>query len=476
MNVVSDLLLPIGGSLVSSLLNGGNTPNLKSEGPNKDLAYPSDFNLTELSLYGATLQNNIGGKLDLRPYLIELNYFEDIFDTSVSAKVVISDAVGIFKMGGLNGTETVTFEFNSGVGGTIIKQKLHVYSVTDRHTDSSMNFENYTLNLCSEELIASEKYRVSKSYKKKAISDIISDILKNFLKTNKPIDIEQTMGSYDFVLPNKKIYETVNWLSMYAQPSKSKVGADMLFYENYAGLHLHSLQTLYTQKSIYTYFYNPKNVSVDMSLKSANIYRLEVLNNFDTLGATSKGTLNNRLITIDPLLRKKYVKDFNYDEYRKQSKTLNNKNVSDVTSNQQNEYKDNRGKKLYESPPQDLENGALRLMITNSNQQKSALIKDNTGTVQNDYFVERYLPNRIAQLYLSQYNRIKILVPGNSSLKVGDVITVKVLGTTPLSNDKNAKKDDAYLNGNYLITAIRHIINVTRYTTIIEVSKESIAK
>lgn len=474
MNLISDLLLPLGGSLISSLFDDGST-NLKQEGPNKDLSYPTDFNLTELTLSSSTLNRNIGGKLDLRPYLIELNYFEDIFDNSVSGKLVLSDAVGIFKLGGLNGTETINMEFNSGVGGIIIKQKLHVYSVTDRHTDNSLNFENYTLNLCSEELIAAEKYRISKSYKKKAINQIIDDILKNHLKTNKNISIEPTMGSYDFVLPNKKIYETINWLSMYAQPSQSKVGADMLFYENCVGLNFKSLQTLYTQKPVYTFVYNPKNVATNMGVKTSNIYRIQVMNNFDTLGATSKGTLNNRLIALDPLTRKKVTQDFNYEEYKKNSKSMNKKDVTDINSSSSSDYKDKQGKKLYESPPENLESGPLRLMVTNSTQSKLQQIKNTPGSVQNDYFIERYLPNRIAQLFLSQYNRIKILVPGNSNLKIGDTVNIRIYETIPLNNEKNQKGEDVYLNGKYLITAIRHIINVTRYTTVIELSKESIA-
>jgi len=472
MSILSDIIAPIGNSTLSSVLDGS---SVQSANPNLDLTYPTDFNLDELSLEGSTLTSNIGEKLDLIPYLIELNYYEDIFDNSVSAKLVISDAVGVFKMGGLNGTEKINMKFHAGVGGNVIEHQLHVFSVSDRHQDNSMNFENYTLNLCSKELMTAEKYRVSKSYKQEQISSIVQNVLRNFLKTKKSVSIEQTLGSYDFVLPNKKIYETINWLALYAQPSQGKIGADMLLYENYAGLHFKSLQTLYKQNSIYTYYYNPKNVNNDLNSESENIYRLEIMNNFDTLGATSKGTLSNRLISLDPMLRQRYIKDFNYNDYYKQAQKLNELDVTDINSNKSNEYTDLVGKKIYEPPPNELQSSALRLMMSNSNLKKSSQINGTPNSVQNDYLIEKTIPNRIAQLFLSQYNRLKILVPGNSSIKIGDVITIKIYETVPLINDTKTKQEDIYLNGKYLITAIRHIVNVTRYTTVIEVAKESIS-
>lgn len=435
-------------------------------GPNPNLSYPTDFNLIELSLQtNKTIIDN------LRPYLVEFNYYEDLFDNSVSAKIVLTDAIGLFGLGELNGTEKITAVFNAGTGGSIIRKTFRVYSVSNRHFDNGMQFENYTLNLCSEELLSSEKYRISKSYKKSSVDSIITDILKNTLKTNKNIYIDSSMGSYDFVLPNKKIFETINWLSTYARAPNSRIGADMLFYENAKGYHFKSLQSLYEKTPEYTYYYNPKNVSTDMNLKSANIYRLQVMNNFDTLGATSKGMFNNRTISIDPLTRKKHISDFNYDQYFKKSKSLNDNTFIPTNVNS---YIDVQGKKIYDSPSKNLETGALRLVVSNASQQKTAYIKDIPGSVQNDFFVENNLPNRIAQLYLSQYNRLKILVPGNSGVTVGDTIQIKILGTTALSNENNTKKEDSVLSGKYLITAIRHIINVTRYTTVIEVSKESL--
>ena len=102
-----------------------------------------------------------------------------------------------------------------------------------------------------------EQYRISKAYKNTKISDIIQNILTEYVKigsnikpTNKgtkTVNIESTYGVYDFILPNKKLFETINWLATYARPASNNPGADMLFFENAGGYFFNSLQTLYNK-------------------------------------------------------------------------------------------------------------------------------------------------------------------------------------------------------------------------------------
>jgi len=435
----------------------------------KNLSYPTDYNLREVRLSSATI-----GELDLKEYLVELNYFEDIYSNFVSGKLVLSDAVGVIFLGGLNGNESLTLEFAKGQGGKTIRQTFRIFSLSDRHHDISHNYENYTLNFCSEELLMSEKYRISKSYKNKTISSIIEDLLKNVLSTNKYIDIENTTGNYDFVLPNKKLFETINWLSFYALPS-SNVGADMLLFENSKGFHFKSLQSLYKQDPIYQYEFNPKNTSLKYQqnffhTQTHNILKIEVMNNFNTLDATNKGMFNNRLMTIDTINRTKNITDFKYDEYFNRSKKLNSK---DVTKNNNNTvYVDRFNKSLYDSPPKDKDAGKLQVCIGNSEQYKSAYLKENSEYLPKDFFIEKSFSHRNSQLLLSNYIRIKIVVSGNSDLLVGSVINVKVFESKQITKN-DVKKEDTYLSGKYLVTAVRHIINATRYTSVVELAKES---
>lgn len=430
------------------------------------LRYPTEYNLKELKL----LDSSGNEVLDLKYYMVEINYFEDIFNNSVSGKVVISDAVGNFDA--MQGYEKIKIEFVRGIGGESISGTYFVFSAGDRHYDIGSNFETYTINFCDEDLMMSERYRTCKAYRKSSISDIVNDVVKNTLKTPNKVDIESTMGLYDLVLPNKKIFETVNWLANYALPSGNGAGADMLFYENNKGYFFKSLQTLFKQTETDTYYYSGKNTNSEKDLNYNNIYRLEILTNHDTLNGVMKGTFANRLISFDPLIRKKYTKDFDYEQYFNSSQHLNDDKIVNLDDDQEGVYTDRFGKKLSDSPPDTFQTGAWRLMLSNTAQLNEEYIKENSqDSTLSDIFIERYMPNRIAQLEMGTYIKIKVLIPGNSELLVGNTIKINIHDTELEMG--NRKTDDDILSGKYLITAARHMINTTRYTTVLELSKDT---
>lgn len=431
--------------------------------------FQTDYELQNISISVPSF----GSPVDVKPYMVELNLYEDIFGDSVSGNLLVSDALGLLPNFRLNGTEfiTVALRKNSDDGGKTINRTFRIYKVSDRYFVPGNNYENYTINFCSEELMISEKYRISKSYKNKTVSQMVSDILTNHLKVGnkKMVSVENTTGTFDFVLPNKRIFETINWLSTYAMPS-NKTGGDMLFFENVDGFWFKSLQSLYAQKSYMTYYFNPKNVSSDMQYKYTNIISMDVLDSFDMLNSASNGTFSNRLISIDPLTRTSKITDFDYNEYCKKSTKMNS---SPVTNN----YKDRIGKKQFEAPPNNLQAGNFRLLPTNSGQRNFSYIKSKPQSVFSDYSVEKTVPYRAAQMSLANFSRIKITVPGNAKLSVGMTINVVVPQTAPTSFAKVdqtvQRQNDPYLSGKYLITAVRHIINLETFATIIEICKES---
>lgn len=449
-----------------------NNPNIQES----SLSYSTDYYLDSIIL-GAG-----GGviSLDLKKQLVELNYLEDLHGGTISGKLVVSDGFGILSSTGINGIEFIKISFKkSSADDNIIDRTFRVYSVTNRIINRSLNHESFNIEFCSEEFLVSEQYRISKAYKGKTITDIVKDVLNNFLKVGigkngKSVYLEETQGIFDLVLPNKKIIETVNWLTTYAIP-KSGNGADMLFYENASGYHFRSLQSLYSQPSVFTLSYNPKNVSNNSLVNYVNILNLEVLNYFDTLNALHSGTFYNKIITYDTVTRKKYYDEFNYNDYFTGDKTLNG---NPVTMSYKNRY----SKNIFEAPPKNLESGVLRLSPTNKNLKNNSWIKSlSPSPVAQDFYVEKRIPHRVSQLALSIYTRLKLTVSGNPNMFVGNNIDVLVSGMKPLNNlnNSNAGGDrylDPYLSGKYIISALRHIITPGSYITVMEVCKDSVTE
>lgn len=437
--------------------------------PTQQLKQAVDYKLESLTLYAP----GFTGDLDLLPYLLELNYFEDIFNNTISGSIVVNDSVGLLNFASISGTEYINIRFRKSDSLPVtIDRNFRIFGISDRRFDLSNNNEVYKIEFCSEEFILSEQYRISKSYKGKSISDIVGDICGRYLKIgtdtkSKSLFIDDTQGVYDFVLPNKKPLETINWLCNYAIPSKYPNGADILFFENRIGYFFTSLQHLFQSNPVLGFVYNPKNITSDVYSNMTNVLSFEVINYVNNLDSMNKGKFANRLITVDPFKRTKTVTDFNYNDYVKKSASLNG---SPVTNNYQNKH----GKMLFESPSKDMEAGVLRMMVSNAGHQMTMpFVKDNNpSAVTRDYQIERTIPYRVAQLELSRHTTLKITVPGNSGLFAGMCVNF----TTPSSSILNTKGDrpmDPYLSGKYLVTAVRHIITPASYICVAEICKDS---
>lgn len=440
------------------------------------LHYPTDYDLVKLDLI-TSMSGSTNGKINLMPFMVELNLYEDIYSSTISGEVVIGDSLGLFSSFLFNGTEFIDVELQkTNDTSTNISRNYRVFKTSKRDTAKNNDSEVYVLSFCSEEFLLSEQYRLSKSYKGKLISDIITDILQTYVKVGKgntkKIYIEKTDGPYDFILPNKKIFETINWLSTYAQPSSGNPGGDMIFFENNFGYWFQSLQSLYEQTTYGTYRYDPKNINNDINKKVTNVMSFEVLNFFDTLAATTNGTFANRLLTIDPLTRTFHQSDFNYDTYRGKSKNLD---VAPLINNYQNRF----GQTMYDPLPEvsGMEMGTFRLTTSNFEQKKNSYIAQDPDTVANDISIEQFLPNRVSQMAQANYIRIKLSVPGDPLLYVGKVVTFNVWKISPTSNQTgtNITRDvDPLYSGNYIVSAVRHILKRNEHITIMELCKESV--
>jgi hypothetical protein len=441
----------------------------------KSIKYSTDYNLKTLDL----ITNVTGtGTVNLLPYMIELSLFEDIYSSTISGEVLISDAIGIISNYRLNGTEFIQVQLQKSTEDPrTISRNYRVYKIGKRVTGDNNDYEVYSLNFCSEEFLISEQYRLSKSFPQTKISDVITSILTDYVKVgNKKLAIEETDGPHDFVLPNKKLFETINWLSTYAKSKKSSFYGDMLFFENSEGYFFNSLQSLYGQDSYQTFKFDPKNITdQNMNQKITNASDFEVLSFFDVLSAISNGTFANKLITIDPLLRTSNTDIvFNYNDYFKQSVKMNKGPLI-------NNYKNRLGQTLYDrepTTPAGLEMGTLRLASTNKEERKNAYVTSQKGgadSASNDIYIEKYLTNRVAQLAIANYMKIKITVPGDPGLSAGKTVTFNTFQIQPSSYSQSGERPlDPFYSGKYLVSAVRHIVKNSSYITVLELCKESV--
>lgn len=425
---------------------------------------PKDYSLTTLSLLTPA------GVFDMRYVMMEMSYQEDLFSNTVHGYMFVVESSAYAELLNLTGNEFLRFSFNKD-GNTSaqstknqIDKTFRVYKMDNRKLSGNMNTESYCLYFCSEEMMLSEQYKVSKSYPNKDISSIVTDICTKYLGIpDNKLHIDSTYGNYSFVVPTLKPFDAINWLSTYARPGPKIPGADMVFFENKEGFNFKSIQSLSDSDNavfynIYTY--DPKNINnKNLEEEVLNVTTYEILSSYDALGEINSGMFANKLISADILTRTKKETSFDYLKYWNDDNT-GGLNPHPITNN----YTNRKGDKI-----NDTDEACLKMVFSNFNQSNPAytnVIKP--GSVAGNIFAETYIPNRTAQLALANHTRVKMSVPGDPNLTVGVVIDFQLISKNPAE-----KLPDKFYSGNYLVTAIRHIINQSEYKTVMEVAKDS---
>ena len=414
-----------------------------------------DFYLENLSLKTAV------STVDIRLTSIEISYQEDIFKNACHGYVMMAEGSGYVESLKLSGGETLQMILGKDGSSKKITKNFTVYKIDKRKLTGNRQSESYVLYFCTREMIYSERVKINTSYTEPTtVSKIVADICENYLGTTVTRNRE-TYGNFNFVVPNLTPFDAINWLSIYARPEPPYVGADYLFFENKDGFNFLSLQSMIDSASgdckEYGYYsYNPTNIDTkDFQLQSQSALTYEILSSYDTLRGLASGAFANRLISVDILTRKKKQTKFNYldyfDEVEGAGAILND----------------------YAIKPPSFEVGdpMLKMVFSNFDQENNSVIQARPGSVAFNINAETYIPYRTAQLSLMNYQRIKLSVPGDPNLSVGYVTRFYLQSKNPGQTEQ-----DAYYSGRFLITAIRHMITQSSYTTVMEIAKESVTE
>jgi hypothetical protein len=417
--------------------------------------FPQDAAISELSI---TTIN--GEKYDVKYLMADLSIFEDIYGFFMSGYMLLKDGVGLIESWNLSGNELVTVSFGKSKDSSIPPMKFRLYSIPRRDPSGNLSVEYIKLYFCAEELILSEQTKMTKSYKGMQISDMINDIMDTGLKIplEKRNNIYPTIGIYNLILPTIKPLEAISWLSNYARPRASNGNtklADMLFFQTQEGFFFKSLSAMYEDNVYRTYKYQLQNIDAADEPGSEDVVSIldyKFVKTFDTLKEIKSGTFANRLISLDPLTRSVTSTVFDYMSDIKT--TLNPKSPLIPEPNRLGTTEN----RAY--------NGCLKMGVSNAGQLLKPYIPQ--GSVSPDIFLEAFVPNRTAQLALSNYTVVKIRIPGDSNVTVGKVVNFN------LQSLNGAKGLDKLYSGKYLVTSVRHMIqSPSTYQTVLEIAKES---
>jgi hypothetical protein len=262
--------------------------------------------------------------VDVRTGTVSVDYFEDIFSPTITARLVVintgdsiqaSDDEGnpdgpkqsIYSGLPLRGGERVSLKIagnsqtNPGLDfSTNPDDYLYVSSISNVITETQA--ESFILNLVSREAITNETARVTRKYPTSSTIDTtVRDILTNYLKTDKIGELDKTSNKYGFIGNLKKPFTVLVWLASKSVPESSESAtAGYVFYQTQDGFQFRAIDNLIKQEPKATYTYTNVN---ETSLERNNDFVISsytINRNQNLLEKLRLGTYSSYRIFYDP--------------------------------------------------------------------------------------------------------------------------------------------------------------------------------
>lgn len=432
------------------------------------------------------LEQRGGGKtIDVRLGTISVDYYEDIFSPTVTATIVIVDngvvsgannsqnadincmtpdgeRQSVYQGLPIRGGERVLFKVagnspsNPGIdyatGDTLYVSNIaNVVSETQR--------EMLVLNLTSREAIINETESVTKKYPTSSpISVSAENIIKEFLKPTKKIEVDKTINTYGFLGNSRKPFSLLVSLASKAVPevSEKDATAGFVFFQTVEGLFFKSIDELIKKGPKATYTYTDVNQYRLARNNDYNILSYSTNKNEKLIENLRLGAYASKRVVFDPYTFQVNFVDYDKEKYMKGLQSFppaiveGNAAIPSVSS-----YSP-----LPATQPQDVPYSiAVKPLIDlgKSPSRTVASILDR-GVYDEDVSTEK---NAEALKYQSQsltrYNSLFVqmltmTVPSNTNLRAGDMINCQF----PATSTSKKKEFDQAQSGLYMIKALCH--------------------
>lgn len=480
-----------------------------------------------------TLTMLTGDKVDLTPWLVQLNIYEDMFSPTLTGNITILDPINLFERFGLSGNEKLTVKiFTASYGESIndpmniIHRTFDINKITDIKSVNDYS-KQYTLHFASPELRKNELIKISSWYKDSENSKIVADIFSGQYDLDGISDDTPTGLGFPTESGHKSIPPTSPYLlgdmvecwwkkedaddtvelfvekTKYIEPIRSfpymrpfdiiqqlagvsirKAGgrhggtgdseaANFVFFENKRGFQWISIDSLLENKDISTTHFRYGSAEQNFAVKNNRVVFTEVIENLQ---------IQNSFDILHNIRNGMYAsKLYSYDLATGEIMETNYNYLEDF-------YKTERTESENDYPPVHLspDNEDLSRLTDNYLSKRMFTIHspsfglDNITSEesfrqneQNPYGTAEYLQKRMSQLARWSNFQVIFEIAGNTKHKVGDCVDIDL---SEMHQDENVdfkSVPSKYYSGNYLLTSIKHSITKLDYKMTIEAAKDS---
>lgn len=364
--------------------------------------------------------------------LIGADIWEDMSKPTMYAEFTFQDNINLLKNFPIIGEENITIEIQTpGVSSSTVFT-FRTFEVINVVKESNGKGLTYTVRCVSDEHLRAGSSLIKES-QTNTVDKMIPVILSKYMDSKKSLAVDPAKGIQTIAFPKQNPLVAIDMLRQRAI-SKDYAASSYVFFENQAGFNFKTIEGLIKdgKPTIGTREFNTQQNSQGSKIAVANSFR--TIKKFENI---AKGDGNKK---ASMGIYKAVTKVFDLNT---KSFTSSDFSLKDVFN------------KL-EKP------AAGKSQIPNSDQfindygagvpKQFFSLKD---TLRPDNFIDTAIAIRNSYSVLLNSDVTRILIHGDSGLKVGDLITINFsdpVGTT------EKKKNDTMMSGNYLIIRLRHMI------------------
>jgi hypothetical protein len=461
-------------------------------------------------------------EIDITSQFLELNIFQNLFEPTILAEMLIYDAIGLFVNYPLTGEESIIvelanpkgsasprntdfftasadgarFPFGSPQETSLSSRTIYftVKGIRNIKPGDNAREASYILELASEEYQESMRAKISHCYTGK-VGKIANDMYFDYvqLKVRERVNPKKIKEMYvdregdpsesieykKVIIPNLYFFQALNFLKHKALAQDSLTYNSWVSFENFYGYFFTTIQSIIKDQlesfgeeiKQRKYLYNSNFELVDGS-DPDQLFRLisryDVNNRFSSASKISLGYFRNQTISATIDREEIYVHEYPEDAGEFAG------NPGDLGENSLNTsaYREIH-KAPYDAIPmkdRSIENSPK---IKYDLDTISEELRNLYHTDSNEFTLRRQRMSS-ESYYLNSLNQvdISIVVPADISLNVGQVIYAEF----PELHGFNEISYDKYISGYFLITEIKHTISVGGIaSSVLRINKDSYA-
>lgn len=402
---------------------------------------PKYFKPNECEIGLIELVNFAGASFDITNVFTRVEIEEDIFSSSLMGRLTISESQDFQQNFPLIGEERFRIKFRTHDDMKWRELEFYCYGAADKMPVGQKIC--YTLHFTSEEYLSSRSKRLSAPIVAQPAEKVIENMLKNDLGSKKKLISSKTADPITFIPTYIHPFELAS--SLMSRSRGAKYGDyGFVFFESTDGFHFQSIDELISETPVdYTFNNRAGVLQVEDTLHTINKHQVDEVHNI--LDRIVNGSYGTETIVFDPLKRKATSSRFDYFD-DKDYGALNNTAGQSPT-------------KRMQTTTFPFKEAEQRMVIVDNGVRSAG-----RGA-------------RYARLnWLDCGFKMRVEIPGNSELRVGDTINAKWPSQDGNDIEQKHAPDDRFVAGKYLNISMMHIIekdSTPKYTQSCEWVRDS---